>query len=116
MGPKQVNDFTMLGTMVNAAEAKRLGIINRVVTRDKLDLAAMQMADVLLVKNPWALSRIKWLNYRQPKLTVDDALQLGTDHGALWMQLPDVREGVSAFLEKRKANYEQFKGKIKHIK
>lgn len=115
MGPKQINDFTMLGTLIPAAEAKRLGIVNRVVPREKLDEAAMQMADILLVKNPWALARIKWLNYRQPSLSIDAALELGTDHGALWMQLPDVKEGVSAFLEKRNANYEQFKGKTKHI-
>jgi len=116
MGPKQVNDFTMLGTMVPAAEAKRLGIVNRVVPREKLDEATLQMADILLLKNPWALSRIKWLNYRQPALSIDEALDVGTDQAPIWLQLADVKEGVGAFLEKRKANYEQFKGTTKHVR
>jgi enoyl-CoA hydratase/carnithine racemase len=115
MGPKQINDFAMLGTMVPAAEAKRLGIVNRVVPREKLDEAAMQMAGMLLLKNSWALARIKWLNYRQPSLSIGEALELGTDNGALWLQLADVKEGISAFLEKRKANYEPFKGKTQHV-
>jgi 1,4-dihydroxy-2-naphthoyl-CoA synthase len=115
MGPKQINDFTMLGTMVPAVEAQRLGIINRVVPLEKLDDAALQMANILLLKNPWALTRIKWLNYRQPSMNINDAVQLGTDQGALWMQLPDTQEGLSAFLEKRKPNYEQFRGKVKDV-
>lgn len=115
MGPKQINDFAMLGTMVPAAEAKRLGIVNRVVPREKLDEAAMQMADILLLKNPWALARIKWINYRQPSLSIDDALEVGNDQAALWLQLADVKEGVSAFLEKRRANYEPFKGKTQYV-
>lgn len=115
MGPKQVNDFSMLGTMISAEEARKLGIVNRVCPRENLEDAAMQMAAVLLVKNPWALSRIKWLNLRQSNLGVNDALDLGTDQAAIWLQLPDVKEGVSSFLEKRKADYSQFKGKTKHV-
>jgi len=115
MGPKQINDFTMLGTMVPAVEAKRLGMLNRVVPREQLDDAVMQMANILLLKNPWALSRIKWLNYRLASHSVDDALDLANDHAALWMVLPDVIEGLSAFLERRKPNYEPFKGKTQHV-
>jgi enoyl-CoA hydratase/carnithine racemase len=115
MGPKQINDFAMLGTMIPAAEAKRLGIVNRVVPREKLDEAAMQMANILLLKNPWALARIKWLNHRMELLSINDGAELSHDQGAIWLQLPDVKEGISAFLEKRKANYEQFKGKIQHV-
>lgn len=111
MGPKQINDFTMLGTMVPAAEAKRLGIINRVVPREKLDEAALLMAGQLLDKNPWALARIKWANYSLPSLPVELGVKEGNEMAALWLQLPDVKEGVRAFLEKRKANYEPFKGK-----
>lgn len=105
----------MLGNMVSAEEAKRLGIINRVVPREQLDEATMQMANTLLLKNPWALARIKWLNYRLASLSVNDAIEVGNDQGAIWLQLPDVIEGVSAFLERRKANYEQFKGKTQHV-
>ena len=115
MGPKQVNEFSMVGTMVPADEAKRLGIINRLVPREKLDEGTMQLADVLLLKSPWALARIKWLNYRQPNLSINDALDQGTDQAPIWLQLPDVKEGVSAFLNKRKADFEQFKGKIKFV-
>lgn len=105
----------MLATMLSAEEAKRLGIVNRVVPREKLDDAAMQMANILLLKNPWALARIKWLNYRQASHNVSDALDLGNDQVAIWAQLPDVIEGLSAFLQRRKPDYEQFKGKIKHV-
>jgi enoyl-CoA hydratase/carnithine racemase len=115
MGPKLINDLTMLATMLSAEEAKRLGIVNRVVPREKLDDAAMQMANILLLKNPWALARIKWLNYRQASHSVSDALDLGNDQVAIWAQLPDVIEGLSAFLQRRKPNYEQFKEKTKHV-
>ncbi len=115
MGPKQINEFTLLGTMVPAAEAMRLGMVNRVVPLEKLDDAAMQMANILLLKNPWGLARIKWLNYRQASHSVNDALELGNDQAALWMILPDVIEGMTAYFEKRKPNYEQFRGKIKHV-
>ncbi len=115
MGPKQINEFTLLGTMVPAAEAMRLGMVNRVVPLEKLDDAAMQMANILLLKNPWALARMKWLNHRLANLSTDDALELGNDHAALWMVLPDVIEGMTAYFEKRKPNYEQFKGETKHV-
>ncbi len=115
MGPKQINDFTMLGTMVPAAEAKRLGMVNRVVPREKLDKSAMLMAQQLLNKNPWALARIKWLNYRQPNMSINDAVDMSQEVITVWMQLPDAIEGLTAFFEKRKANYEQFKGKTKFV-
>ena len=114
MGPKLVNEFSMLGTMVPAAEAKRLGIVNRVVPLDKLDETAMQMATQLMAKNPWGLSRIKFLNYAQAPLSIDAAMELGNTQLSLWLQLADVKEGINAFLNKRKANYEPFKGKTKH--
>ncbi len=105
----------MLGTMVPASEAKRLGIVNRVVPTEKLDEGAMLMAEQLLSKNPWALARIKWTNYGQTVLPINSGLKEGIDLAALWLQLPDVKEGVGAFLEKRKANYAPFKGKTKFV-
>jgi enoyl-CoA hydratase/carnithine racemase len=115
MGAKQVNEFAMLGTMVPAAEAKRLGLVNRVVPREKLDDAAMQMANELLLKNPWALARIKWLVYRQSSLSMEQAVEVAHDQQSLWLQLPDVKEGVTAFMGKRKPDHEQFKGKTKYV-
>lgn len=113
MGPKIVNDITLLGTMLPAKEALRLGIVNQVVPLDQLGAAVMKMTNSLLVKSPYGLARMKWLNYQQAELTVNAALDEGTDKVTMWLQYPDVQEGLHAFLEKRKADYSQFKGKIK---
>ena len=116
MGPKVINEIAMLGTMFPAEEAKRLGIINQVVPDDTLDEAAMKMADKLLAKNTFGLTRIKWLNYVQPNMSIESAVELGIEVGAWWFSTDDTKEGLRAFGEKRKADYEQFRGKIKPVR
>lgn len=106
-GTKWINEFMFLGTMINAEQALRLGMINRVVPRDKLDEAAMQMADKLLSKNVKALARGKKLAYSQAEMTLDAAIESGCTPVPGYAQCEDVREGIRAFLEKRAPNYKQ---------
>ena len=108
IGRGRALELMLTGDQLTAAEAHRLGLVNRVVTGANLMGEARKLAQALAAKAPISVRYIidavnKWLQMPLPEAQVFEATLFG-----LVSTTEDMREGTRAFLEKRKA---EFKGK-----
>lgn len=94
-------ELMLCGSRIDAATAARLGIINRVVAPDRLDEAAVAVAEGLLAKSWSALATVKRAVRELADLPIDDAFRKEAVLGQDAFVSPDAREGLSAFAERR---------------
>ncbi|MBI4497948.1 MAG: enoyl-CoA hydratase/isomerase family protein [Chloroflexi bacterium] len=90
------------GEAVNGQDAYRLGMVNRVVPHDELMPAALELATRLAQGPTYSMSLIKLLVHRAYLQDLPEHLVLATRAQDLARQTEDHKEGVQAFLEKRK--------------
>jgi enoyl-CoA hydratase len=108
VGPGAAKLLMMTGDRIDAAEALRLGIVERVVPAADLMGTAMEIAQKLAGAPPLSLDAIKQAVNRGLNLPLDDANALEAAlFGALTVT-EDAKEGTAAFLAKRKS---EWKGK-----
>ena len=91
----------MTGEMIDAAEAYRIGLVNRVVPAGDLLSAADAMLRHMLANAPLALASCIETAVRGTETSLDDGLNLEANHFALLAGSQDMAEGTRAFLEKR---------------
>ncbi len=89
--------------MIDAEEALRLGIVNRVCADGELMDAVKETARLIAAKGRVALRAAKQVINTGLNVDLDSGLALESDAFALCLASPDAREGTSAFLEKRTA-------------
>jgi enoyl-CoA hydratase/carnithine racemase len=105
---KTTNELLLLGEQISAEEAHRIGIVNRVVSADELQSAVGEWAQKLAGKSPVVMKLGKDAMFRQQDMAFSDALEFLHAQLSLAMSTEDIVEGVSAFFEKREA---QWKGR-----
>lgn len=105
IGDKQARDLLLTGRLFDAAEAHRLGLVNEVVTPEELDGRVHALAQVLIANSPQSLAGTKRLLAAQNKPWLDTAIALGMEANAQARETPDFKEGIAAFLEKRKPTW-----------
>jgi enoyl-CoA hydratase len=98
-------DLCMTGRLIGAEEAKRLGLVNQVFAADELMDEASKLATTLSQKAPIALKFIKQVLRDGQNMSLDNACTLEAELFALCFTTEDQEEGVAAFLEKRKAEF-----------
>ena len=102
---KQAFEMLTTGEFIDAARARELGLVNRVVPHDQLDAATHQLAETVGAKLSLAVKIGKRAFYEQ--LPMD--LSAAYDHTAAVMvtnmMARDTAEGVQAFIEKRKPDW-----------
>ena len=108
IGYNKAFEFCTLGSKVTAAEAYRLGIINKLVPAEELDAAVKEFADRYAAAAPKAMALIKKMLNKSLSSNLRDMLQYEAYSQEIAGMSDDYKEGVAAFLEKRKA---VFKGK-----
>ena len=101
-------ELLLTGRQVTADEALRIGLVNRVVPAESLHAEAMTLALELAGKAPIAMQYILEAVNRGLEVSFDQAQFLEATLFGLVASTEDMREGTSAFLEKRKA---EFKGR-----
>lgn len=93
---------------IDAQEAYRIGLVNRVVPLEGLMQAAQEMAERICANAPLAVQTAKMAVWQGLDLPLEEGLRLEQALGEPLRQTEDVQEGIAAFAEKRKP---QFKGK-----
>jgi enoyl-CoA hydratase/carnithine racemase len=101
MGRKAALEMLMTGETTTAAEAERLGLINRAVPLERLDAEIERLTNSLLEKSPAALAIGKQLFYAQLDLGLEKAMDLAGEAMVNNMMTEDAKHGFDCFLEKR---------------
>jgi enoyl-CoA hydratase/carnithine racemase len=105
---KKTNELLLLGERIDAHEAERLGIVNKVVAPEAFEAAVAEWAVKLASKSPVLMRLGKDAMYRQMDLAFADALELLHHNLTLAFSTEDLQEGVRAFFEQREP---QWKGR-----
>jgi len=105
---KKTNELLLLGERIDAREAERIGIVNRVVAATEFDAAVQEWAQKLASKSPLIMRLGKEAMFRQQDMAFIDALDYLRAQLSLAMSTEDIVEGVTAFFEKREP---QWKGR-----
>ena len=98
-------ELFLRGGRFSAAEAARVGLINRALAREELDREVREVVNDLLAGEPFALGEAKRLTDVVPEMSVDDALAWTAELSAALFARDEAREGMRAFLEKRPASW-----------
>ena len=106
IGKKRTLDMVLTGRMIDADEAERFGLLNRVVPKGTLEMETLKMARELTAKSPLALWSAKKSFYDMSDLEFNKAMELVNNQFALLCSLDDAKEGINAFNEKREPQWE----------
>ncbi|TBR39021.1 MULTISPECIES: enoyl-CoA hydratase/isomerase family protein [Dyella] len=107
-GRQAALELCLTGALIQAQRAYELGIVSRVVAPEALDETVNTLADQLAASAPLAAAGILDAVLQGGETSLDQGLEFETQAFALAFSTDDMREGTSAFLEKRKP---EFKGR-----
>lgn len=105
--PKAAFEMLTTGEFIDAARARELGLINRVVPAEHLAESTMELAQLVASKLPSAVRLGKVAFYRQLGQSTADAYAATGGTMCENLMLPETDEGLTAFLEKRKPRWTQ---------
>lgn len=108
VGFGKAKELIMTGERIKADVALRIGLVNKVVSPDKLSEEADAMARSLAEGPPIALKLAKYMLNFGTQAPLDVSLKMESEAFGLILSTKDVMEGISAFVSKRKP---EFKGK-----
>jgi enoyl-CoA hydratase/carnithine racemase len=106
IGLGRAAEIVYLGEMIDAGEAWRIGLVNKVVPHEELREATRQMAEKALQCGPTAMVLQKNLIAQWTDLSLSDAIDAGIRAFRECFKTGEPKEGMKAFLQKRKPNYE----------
>ena len=96
----------LTGEMIDAREAYRIGLVNRVVPGDQLLAEAEKTLRGILAMGPLAVRLALEAVDQGLEMTLEEGLLLEANHFGLLAATKDMKEGLAAFLEKRPAKFE----------
>ena len=102
IGDKRSRDLLLTGRLFDAVEAHRLGLVNELLDPDALDARVQSLAAELAANSPQSLAATKRLLAEQNTPWLDAAIAQALQENARARETEDFKEGISAFLEKRK--------------
>lgn len=108
VGKGRALELILTGNMIDAAEAYRIGLVNKVAPADKLIATAEEILKTIFTKGPVAVKLALEAVNHGLELTLDEGVQLESNLFGLCFSTEDMKEGTKAFIEKRKA---EFKGR-----
>ena len=109
VGKGAAKELCMTGVMISAHEAKEMGLVNKVFPPDKLWEETLKTADLIASKGRVSVRALKQCIDGGFDTDLRRGCRMEADAFGLCMASPDGKEGMSAFLEKRKP---EFKGEL----
>ncbi len=98
-------ELMLTGRVIKAEEALAIGLVNRVVPHDELEEEVMKLAGILMSKPPFAVKAIMEAVNHGTEMAFEEGCRLEQVLFAITCGTEDFKEGMSAFLEKRKAKF-----------
>jgi len=105
VGRKKTAELMLLGEQISAAEAERIGIVNRVVPADEFDALVDDWSRKLAAKSPALMKLGKDAIFRQQDMAYADAIDYLRAQLTIAFSTDDIQEGVKAFFEKREPEW-----------
>ena len=105
IGQGYAKEMIYTGKVIRADEALRIGLVNAVYEPEELMDKAMEMAQMMLKNAPVAIRLAKQSINEGYDLDADDAIGLENKHFGQCFATKDQKEGMDAFLNKRKADF-----------
>ena len=106
VGTRQAMEMLLTGQPIPAAEALRIGLVNRVVPRERLEQATRELARQIADASGQTLALGKRAFYEQLPLDRPQAYELAERAMVENAQIADAREGMQAFLDKRPPHWQ----------
>ena len=105
IGLHKAKELSLLAPIIDAAEAERIGLINKVVPVDELDAAVGEWAAKLAAGPPIALAQTKALLNQAPSVTLAQALAAEAAAQTVNFSTEDTAEALQAFVQKREPKF-----------
>jgi enoyl-CoA hydratase/carnithine racemase len=102
LGKKKTLEMLLSGEMIDAKEAERLGLVNKVVPAEKLEEETFAFAQKFIKKSPLAIKMGKHFYYQMIDMAFHQKFALHREIMAKLCTTEDSHEGIEAFMEKRK--------------
>ena len=106
-GEKKARELLLTGRVFSAQEAQEMGLVNHVVAQESLLEKAQELAREIAPNSPTAVRLTKELMNDLPGLSLEKGLIAALQLNTLIRTTEDFREGVSSFLEKRRARWKR---------
>jgi enoyl-CoA hydratase len=106
VGRGKALEMILTGEVIDAQEALRIGLVNKVVSKKELMEVAMKLAQEMASKGPIALRYAKEAIHKGMDMTLEQGLRLEADLYLLIHTSKDRTEGIQAFREKRVPKFE----------
>ena len=107
IGAARAKELVFTGKKISGIEAQALGLVNKVVPQEKLMEEAQKLMKQILQNSSIALKYAKLSIRIGQEMAMADALEFEKDMSAICYGLPDKKEGMTAFFEKRIPNYQK---------
>ena len=102
MQRKQAMQMLLTGDFIDAETARQFGLVNMVAPVEELDSAVSSMAGKIAAKSALAVNLGKKMFYQQANMDLSAAYEFAGERMTCNMDSEDAREGIDAFIEKRK--------------
>lgn len=108
IGPARAKEMILLGQVIDAAEARSIGLVNRVAARGESLAVATEMAEEIAARGPVAVREAKRMIDLAGDVPLDDGFAAELDASERVFRSEDMLEGARAFFEKRPPEFKNW--------